>query len=84
MVASGRSAPTEIEETLRMISPAIDADCLWQTILNMAEIDATSDGIQPGPSDRYARTWIIGIAEPARWEAAVSGMADRINSREKN
>ena len=42
-----------------MISPTIDADRLWQTVLDMAEIGPTSDGgscrLALSPEDAAAR-----------------------------
>jgi N-carbamoyl-L-amino-acid hydrolase len=52
----------------RMISPTIDADRLWQTILDMAEIGATSDGgscrLALSPEDAAARALLLTWCEP--------------------
>ena len=46
-----------------MIAPTIDADRLWQTILDMAEIGATSDGgscrLALSPEDAAARALLL-------------------------
>jgi N-carbamoyl-L-amino-acid hydrolase len=51
-----------------MISPKINADRLWQTILDMAEIGATSDGgscrLALSPEDSAARALLLTWCEP--------------------
>jgi beta-ureidopropionase / N-carbamoyl-L-amino-acid hydrolase len=57
-----------VEEMLRMISPTIDADRLWQTILDMAEIGPTSDGgscrLALSPEDAAARALLLTWCDP--------------------
>jgi beta-ureidopropionase / N-carbamoyl-L-amino-acid hydrolase len=51
-----------------MIAPTIDADRLWQAILDMAEIGATSDGgscrLALSPEDAAARALLLAWCEP--------------------
>ena len=51
-----------------MVSPTINADRLWQTILDMAEIGATSDGgscrLALSPEDAAARALLLTWCEP--------------------
>src|SRR6478672_11387624 len=51
-----------------MISPTINADRLWQTILDMAEIGPTSDGgscrLALSPEDAAARALLLTWCEP--------------------
>jgi N-carbamoyl-L-amino-acid hydrolase len=51
-----------------MISPTINADRLWQTILDMAEIGPTSDGgscrLALSPEDASARALLLTWCEP--------------------
>ena len=51
-----------------MISPTIDADRLWQTVLDMAEIGPTSDGgscrLALSPEDAAARARLLTWCEP--------------------
>jgi len=51
-----------------MMSPTINADRLWQTILEMAEIGATSDGgscrLALSPEDAAARALLLTWCEP--------------------
>src|SRR5215813_10968079 len=51
-----------------MIAPTIDADRLWQTILDMAEIGATSDGgncrLALSPEDAAARALLLTWCQP--------------------
>jgi hypothetical protein len=76
-----------------MISPTIDADRLWQTILDMAEIGATPDGgscrLALSPEDAAARalllTWceLIGL----KFEQDAIGnmfLSDEVSRRFKN
>ena len=51
-----------------MISAAVNADRLWQTIMDMAEIGATSDGgscrLALSPEDATARALLLTWCEP--------------------
>ena len=51
-----------------MISAAVDADRLWQSIMDMAEIGATSDGgscrLALSPEDAAARALLLTWCKP--------------------
>src|ERR1700739_2614084 len=73
---------------LRMISPMIDAERLWQTVIDMAKIGSTSDGgncrLALSPEDAAARALLRTWCEPLGLKFEQDAIGNMFLRREGN